>query len=72
MQRVGITQIELARLSETAPRTVARYARGEAIRPASLKRITRALASLGLLSDGADLDDQTRRALGLDSGEAES
>jgi hypothetical protein len=42
MQR--ITQAELARLSETAPRTVARYARGEPIRPASMRRITRTLA----------------------------
>lgn len=64
-----ISQAELARLSETAPRTVARYARGEPIRPASMRRITRTLASLGMLDDSGELDESTRRALGVGDGE---
>jgi transcriptional regulator with XRE-family HTH domain len=65
MMQITITQEEIARRSEVAPRTVARYVHGQAIRPASARRIARTLAELGLFDRRGELDAGTRAALGI-------
>jgi transcriptional regulator with XRE-family HTH domain len=66
------TREQIAEVCQVSVRTLRRFERGESVQPALRRRIVRGLVDLGLIRGGAELDADTRNALGFADDEGQT